>query len=170
MQETTAVSNAPRGPVESGAFVATPRHPSRAVAGLLLAAHRHAGFEVLDSGLIRVPSASTPGLKYTVDLSGKGRCTCPFWAWGDPHSGTRANDKHVIAAEFVWDFRRAAPGVSYGVVRSFDVGLDRHVFRIFERSTARGCVGIGFALSLESALFNVIDRMQDDIARAGASL
>jgi hypothetical protein len=150
-------------------FTPTPRHPSRAVAGLLLAAHRHAEFELLKrSGLIRVPSASEPGLVYTVDLSGQGVCSCPFWRFGDAFDGHRAVDKHLVAAEFVVAFRRSTPGVRFEVERRHDSRFGLTTFDVVERSEefpAGRCWST--ALNLEGALLEVVELMQDRIQEAG---
>ncbi len=152
-------------------FTPTPRHPSRAMAGLLLAAHRYEDFEVLDSGPVRVPSASTPDLKYTVDLAGglysAGTCTCPFWRFGDGR--WKAVDKHVVAAEFAVRFREAAPGVSFRIERRHDSRLGLVTFDVIERSDdypAGRCWSA--APSFEGALLDVVDAMQERIAQAGS--
>ena len=151
-------------------FTPTPRHPSRAVAGLLLGAHRHEDFEVLEGPRkVLVPSASIPGLKYTVDLAGglysSGTCTCPFWRFGD--GMWKAVDKHLVAAEFVVLFREAAPGVSFRVERRHDSRLGLTTFDVIERLEdypAGRCWST--ALSFEGALFDVVEAMQDRISEA----
>lgn len=173
MEATRSRITAPPPEFTPGPWVPTPNHPSRAVAGLLLAAHRHAEFEVLDSGRVRVPSASEPGLFYTVDLSGSGICGCPFWRFGDAFDGHRAMDKHLVAAEFVVAFRRAVAhlgcaGVAFSVTGRHDsrFGIGDY-YEVLERSDDHPA-GREFstALTFEGALWEVIELMQERISEA----
>lgn len=154
-------------------FAPTPRHGSRAVAGLLLAAHRHAEFEVLDSGLIRVPSRSRPNTFWTVDLGASSRdvCPCPVYRYGDPKTGIRHLCHHVTAAELVVLFRDATEGtgVSFRVERRHDSRFGITTHDVIERSydyPAGRCWST--ALSLEGALMDVVEAMQDRVGEAGA--
>ena len=163
VEATTARITAP--PPGFTPFLPTPRHPSRAVAGLLLAAHRHADFEVLASGKVKVPSASIPGLLYTVD-PGTGTCTCPAWRFDERWRGC---DKHLVAAEFALDFRFAAPGISYSVEKRHDSRFGIETFDVVEHGLSLFPRGRFWstALSLEAALMEVVDVMQDRIGEAG---
>ncbi len=153
-------------------FTPTPRHPSRAMAGLLLAAHRHEDFEVLAAspGKVKVPSRSKPGNFWTVDAdSPHHACPCPIYRFGDARTGIRLLCHHVTAAELVLLFRKAAPGVSFRIERRHDSRLGLVTFDVIERSCdypAGHCWSA--ALSLEAALLDVVDAMQERIAQAGS--
>lgn len=166
----TAVSSLPKAlphDIPEG-FVPTPRHPSRAVAGLLLAAHRHADFELLDSGLVRVPSRSTPGDFWTIDPA-DGRCPCPIYRYGDAKTGVRGICHHTAALDLWLAFFEATGGeVSIRVEERHDSRFGLTMFDAVERSPDYPAGRqMSTALSFEGALWEVIELMQAKIGEAG---
>ena len=148
-------------------FTPTPRHPSRAVAGLLLAAHRHGDFELLGSGLVRVPSRSTPDAFWTIDPA-LGSCPCPIYRYGDAKTGVRGVCHHTAGLDLVLAFWEAAPGVRFDVAERHDSRFGLTTFDVVERSEdhpAGRCWST--ALSFEGALMEIVDVMQDRISEAG---
>ncbi len=151
----------------SSGFVPTPKHPSRAVAGLLLAAHRHEDFTFIECGKVWVPSASQEDLVYTVDLAAgeAGTCTCPHWKFGSGYE--TAVDKHLVAAEFVARFVEAAPGVSYRVEERYEAAVRSRISYVIEVSDdwPHGRT-MSHAYSFEGALWEIVELMADRIQEA----